>query len=458
MATYQTAVAVGGVRGTGNWGEDERPRDFRNMILWTQPEGDTPIFALMGRAKKKSVSDPEFHWWAEKKDIVQLQLNGAPGAGTPGSNQTLTVHGVDPDSDYAATYGSALHLKAGDVLLVQGTLQNTFAAEHVRVATTPTSATSVEVTRDVTGVGTAPDIPDGTTLLLIGSAYAEGTRSPDAASRNPQKWYNYTQIFKDTYEVTGTAEKTETRTGDPIKNDKLRKSFDHARGYELALLYGRKSETVGTNGKPMRYMGGLREFIPSTHQTIFPGTPQSEQDFIDACRPAYDWSTPAGDSRILFGGNGMAVALAKMARNSAGHGRVNFGEKVTMYGMRLKEIELPFGTIYFKRHPLLSRDSTMTNSGFLVDFSCLEYKYLRGRDTRAKDNVQHNDEDTRKGQWLTEASCLVDQGGLSMAFIHNFKYDDVGIAGAAVAQGAGTNSMQAELEALKAKVAAMGKK
>ena len=49
-------AAVAGLRGTGDFGTDERPKDFREMILFLNPNGDTPIFGLTSKAKKRIVS------------------------------------------------------------------------------------------------------------------------------------------------------------------------------------------------------------------------------------------------------------------------------------------------------------------------------------------------------------------------------------------------------------------
>jgi hypothetical protein len=114
------------------------------------------------------------------------------------------------------------------------------------------------------GGSTAGSIANAGGLTLIGSAYAEGTGAPRAVTRNPVKFKNYVQIFKDSYELTGTAaETTMARTGDPWSNDKKRKMFDHSKAIELAFLFGRQAEITGDNGKPKRFMGGIREFIPS---------------------------------------------------------------------------------------------------------------------------------------------------------------------------------------------------
>ena len=44
---------IAGLRGTGNWGTDERPKSFRESILFFSPNGTAAIFGLTAKAGKK---------------------------------------------------------------------------------------------------------------------------------------------------------------------------------------------------------------------------------------------------------------------------------------------------------------------------------------------------------------------------------------------------------------------
>ena len=55
-------MAFAGLRGTGDWGTDERPKNFREMILWRDPNGQTPLTALMSKMRSEATDDPEFSW------------------------------------------------------------------------------------------------------------------------------------------------------------------------------------------------------------------------------------------------------------------------------------------------------------------------------------------------------------------------------------------------------------
>src|SRR5262245_25952551 len=297
--------AVAGLRGTGDWGTDERPKDFRESILFFSPNGDAPIFGLTSKAGKRSVTDPEFAWWAESNNLVRLQANGALVAG----DTTITVDSADPTATtMGALYGTATHLKPGDLLLVEKTDQATFDNEMVQVDTV-LSDTQFTVTRGAGGTSAAT-IADDTFLTLIGSSYAEGTSAPRAVAKNPVKFSNYIQIFKDSYEITGTADNTTARTGSAWSNDKKRRIFKQSADIEWALMFGRKNETTGENGKPIRFMGGLREQIPSTNTTVF-GSAVTAATFMTAVQPAFDFDLGGGDTRMGFMGNFARAELGK---------------------------------------------------------------------------------------------------------------------------------------------------
>lgn len=406
-------AAVAGLRGTGDWATDERPKNFREFILFRNPNGTAPIFGLMAKVKKESVDDPEFNWWDEPNDLVRLTVNGALGTG----DTTVVINSTDPTIGSDVPWGVARHLKAGDILLVEPAADAVaFANEYIEVVSV-SSDTSFTVLRGAAG-STAAAIGNGASLLLMGSSYAEGTGAPRAASRNPIKYNNLCQIFKDTYEITGTAEQTRTRTGDPVKNDRKRKSFDHARAIELALLYGRKSETTGDNGKPKRTMDGLRRFIPASNTTVFTAA-YDLNAFLDAIAKPFDWDSEAGDTRIAFTGNTGLNFLNKKIMSGSGQSalNVNMDSSATLYGMNFTKFKVPQGTLLLKTHPLLNRHPLYRNSMFILDFSCITWRPMRGRDTKMKDDVQNKDEDLRRGYWQTEAGVEVSMGGLTMAYI-----------------------------------------
>jgi hypothetical protein len=406
-------MAIAGLRGPGDWGTDERPKDFRGTLLKRNPNGTAPILALSSRAGKRSVKDPEFIWWDEGNDITRLQVNGALSS----SDTLFTVDSPDPSiSSPGIVYGTATNLKEGDVLLVEpATDSATYNHELIEV-TQVVSDTQFIARRGVGGTSAA-SISNDIFLTLIGSSYAEGTGVPRAVSRNPMKYSNYTQIFKDTYELTGTADETETRTGPAYSEDKKRKMWKHAADIEWSIMFGRKHETTGDNGKPKRYMGGLRSFIPSTNVTVF-GAAVTVASYYAALEPLFQWETGAGNTRIAFAGSDAVMQLQTVFNASTNVTR-DLGASMKVYGMELTEFRTPMGTLLLKIHPLLSRHGLYKKSMFILDFDAINYIYLRNRDTKARDDVQAKDEDVRRGFFMTECSLEVLYGGLTMAYLGN---------------------------------------
>jgi hypothetical protein len=410
---------IAGLRGTGDWGTDERPKNFREGILRFSPDGDAPLFAMSAKAGKKSVNDPEFAWWAESNNLFRLQVNGALGSG----DTTITVDSADPTaSTMTALYGTATHLKGGDLLLVEKTDQATFDNEIVMVDTV-LSDTQFTVLRGQGGTSAA-SISDDVYLTLIGSAYAEGTAAPRATSKNPVKFSNYIQIFKDSYEITGTADNTEARTGSAWSNDKKRKSFKHSADIEWSILFGRKSEQTGENGKPLRFMGGLREQIPQAtpanggRTTVF-GSAVSAATFADAVSPVFDFDFGGGDTRMGYCGNHVRTELGKVIQATTGI-RMELGSTIKVYGQSFQEFIMPQGRLLLKSHPLLSRHPRFMKSMFVVDWSVTKYTTMKGRpDGKYHDDVQNKDEDVRRGYVQTDCSLMVDGGGLSCAYLGN---------------------------------------
>jgi hypothetical protein len=377
-----------GLRGTGSFGTDERPKEFREMILWSNPNGKAPLFALTAKAKTESLTDPEFAWWEETQTICRLAINN--GGGYNDSAVTLTVDG-----------GDARELIAGDLLQVEPTTETAAYAPEILRVTSVTNATTIVVVRASAGTSAAA-LADNQALFRIGNAQGEGTLSVGHSSTNPTKFSNYTQIFKTPYGITKTAKATKYRTGDPIKNDQKRKSFQHAEKIEQALFWGVASETNVTQDgetKILRTTRGIRSFVTSNNY-IFGVRPDMEQ-ILERLAPVFNEDAGnAGNERIAFCGNRALMTFASLAEDNI---HVQQDGHVKYYGMDFTKFIIPQGTIYLKSHPLMNVHPVYEASMFVMPGNGIIYRPLSGRDTHVEKNIQPNDADYLKDQWLTEA-------------------------------------------------------
>jgi len=381
-------AAIAGMRGTGDWGTDERPKSFREAILWRSPNGQAPLLALSAKMKSESVNDPEFSWWEEEMNALRLTM--ANGTAYSSSDTSIVV---------SSNLQDAQDVIPGDLFMVEKTLTSAYDHEVI-MASSVTNTTTVVFKRGQLGT-TAAGITVGANLTKIGNIFEEGSGAPTASTRNPTKLYNLVQIFKTVYEITNTATNTKARTGDPVKNDKKRKMFDHSVALEFAAIFGKRHETTGPNGKPMRSSGGflymLSQYAPDMI-TVFSTTP-TETQFTDAVYKVFNYDTGAGDERIVLAGNGALNSLNALAKNQS-RTRVHFDGVINQYGMKLQKWIMPQGTLYVKTHPLFNLHARFTNDMMILDPSTFKIRTMR--DTHFKDNIQDNDADGKKGQWLSE--------------------------------------------------------
>lgn len=400
--------AIAGLRGTGDWGTSERPQNFREFILWRDPNGDAPITALMARTRSESVDDPQFHWWEEENNPVRLQVNGA-----------LTT----AETTVVIDSGDALDLIAGDVLMVEKTETTAYDNEFIEVVSASNTTTFV-VTRGAADT-TAATLADDSFLTKVGNVFEEGSTSPNASTRNPTKRTNYCQIFKTTYRITETAKLTRARTGPALQNDKKRKMFDHSVALEFAYIFGKPYETTGPNAKPKRYTGGIMHYLAeefangSTHCMKIWTTTPTEDELLDTVHKVWDYRTGGrggGNERIGLAGNGFLNSINKLARNSSST-RINFDGTVKTYGMELQRWRFPQGTLYVRTHPLFNNHGRFNNSCIVINPGVLIDRPLRT--TKSMSNIQANDADEEKGQWLTESGPEY-QHMKTMSYLGNF--------------------------------------
>ncbi len=395
---------ISGLRASNDHGTDERPKNFREAILWLDPAGMTPLTAMSAKMRKETTDDPEFTWFEERQDAKRA--TPAADAGTPnaGDADSLVLQIVT-----GGTSQPARQFKPGDLLLrhstVQGqpsTYQGTGAtAPEIMRVTAITNDTTIAVIRGYAGrTGAMTAIAATDQFLLIGSAYAEGSGSANGISGAPSKVYNYTQIFKSAFNQTNTAISTRYRTGDAFANDRKRAMFRHSESLEQSAFWGVRKEDLTTDNEPIRSAGGLRYFL-ETNVNVAVGN-ITDDFFLDTLSPLFNYNAGgAGDQRICFVGNGALNAIQKMVRDASGV-RVNYTGEVSFFGMNLLKYRIPQGTFFLKSHPLMNTDPVYRNSMFVLNGRGFIVRPLKGRDTKIQTNIQANDEDQRKDQWLTE--------------------------------------------------------
>lgn len=401
-----------GMRGTGDWATDERPKNWRQGILYLYPNGMAPLTAILSKMKEMKVDDPQYHWWTK---TLATQGGSVTGVYTDAVLSSAYVSG--------GTSGDTLYVKVAEAVADE------FRVGH-QALLRDASHLDVDVNAKITAVvkngassyvaaklledddnGASTDLSDCDTILICGNINAEGAPIPDAIAYNPVKWYNYTQIFRTPLEITRTAMRTRLRTADAYKEAKRESLELHSIEMEKAFLYGIRSENTGANGKPERTTGGLIWAIKTNASgnvndfslnSDYSGQTwlQGGEDWMDAMLEQI-FRYGAMD-KLAFVGSGALLGIQRLAKT---YGQIQLTPMTTSYGIKVVQWITPFGTVNMKTHPLFSFESTTRNAMLIFEPMMLEYRYVDDtmfKPDPAMKKAGFTAYDGTKEEWLTE--------------------------------------------------------
>jgi len=411
--------------------DSRRLYDFSDRVAELAPE-ESPFFVYLSKIAKVPTSDPVFRFLENRSKIDwtnrSLYADSALGSLAAGVSGVVNF-----DDGSGANVDWLVPGMVVAVEVVDGKSQAVFRLDSV-------SVNSTETVCDVTcmSVGNSSEsgynaIADGDKAQVIGTAFAEGSGSPDVWSKSLEDDYGYTQIFKTAAEMTNTSIATNYRgyanEWQRIWNLKLR---EHKVDIERAMLFGQRGRSSG-----IQTTEGLAGHIIVNRQAQSPGSISYSSGapyFAAAAAASVTYDTFLGDFEILFdparGGSNNKLALAglpvisylnKVGNNSfidvsldagsAAHNTYNFqaSQREGSFGHSIMQLNTVHGDLSIVREPLFRGMS----SGMLLlaDMGQLAYRPLVGngvnRDTHVITNVQQADEDLRKDMILTEAGLEV---------------------------------------------------
>ena len=421
-----------GMRGNGDWATDQRPKNWRQGILFLFPNGDAPLTAMLSIMKEEKVDDPEFNWWTKGL---------ATQAGTVANVYTdalltsaYTTGGSAGDTLYCqVALAVANEWRVGHQALLRNTVNYADDTNGKVTGVTKNGASSYIAVQLLEADPTTTGIADCNRILIIGNINAEGAAMPDAIAYDPTKWTNFTQILRTPLEITRTARRTFLRTGDAYKEAKREALQLHSVEIEKAFLWGVSSENTGTNGKPERTTRGLISAIRSNSSIATVSDYTTQTDFTDVTwlDSGEEWLDQqleiifrfGGDERMAFAGSGVILAINKLVKE---YGNFEFNSATKDYGIQVMTWVTPFGRVHIKRHPLFSYEVTNRNSMVVFHPEDLRYRYIDDTqffDDPAKKNTGWTRRDGTKEEFLTE--CGLEYHHLEKtAFLAGFNNDN----------------------------------
>ena len=372
-----------GMRGTGDWVTDQRPKNWRQQVLKLYPNGMAPLTAILSMMRSKSVDDPEFNWWTQDMTAVSGAISGI--FTNADLSTAYVTGGAAGDTLYVRVLTTdASRIRTGHQILLRDASDYTVDVNGKVTDVTRGTTNSVLAVKllEADDNSTTHDLSDADNFKIIGNINAEGAEMPDSIALNPTKVRNYTQIFRTPLSMTRTAMKTRLRTPNDYQKAKAEALEMHSWEMELAFWWGIMTENTGDNGKPERTTMGAINFIRQyaaancndyTLNTDYSGSTWASggEDWLKAMLEQI--FRYGANSKMAFVGSGVLLGIDKLAMTS---GQINIVPGQKTYGMEITEWRTPFGSIYMKTHPLFSYDATTRNMMVILEPNELTYRYV----------------------------------------------------------------------------------
>jgi hypothetical protein len=366
-------AGIQGLRGTGTFGVDFRPKNYRELYSLLEPNGNAPLNALLSMTSSEATDDPEFKNFRDELPERKLIVDGAVSSA---STTSITVSAGNDN----------LFAVAGTILV------NATTGEVMR-CTADSSATALTVERNIGG--TSHTIADDANLFISGSAFEEGASSPTGVSFDASVASNYTQIFRTAFKVTETLRATNLRTGDKEDEMATKALKMHMQDIERAMFFGKLHESNGSTAQPRRFTGGLTTQISNVIDRSTASGVMNEDTFD---RQLIENVFAFGSKqKIMFCGAKVAGHLQKFGQDRWSPETVQGS-----YGVNLTQYSTFAGDLMVHLHPQFRQVPGMENAAVIIDFPYLKYRYMEGRDTALLRDRQSADEDAVKHEYLTE--------------------------------------------------------
>ena len=374
-------AAIQGLRGSGEFSTDFRPKNYRELFTLMEPNGNAPLNALLAMGSSEATDDPEFKNFRDELPDRKLKVNGAVAST---STTSITIDASD-DNKFAINGAIVVNSETAEVM-------------HV---TADTTATTLTVTRNIGG--TTHQIADNADLFIAGFAAAEGGSSPTAISFDASVSSNFCQIFRTAFQVSNTLNSTFLRTGDKMDEAMTKALKLHMSDIERAMFFGVKHEANGSTAQPTRFSGGLLNSLTNvvditTDYAAYGGTGAGKmpEEGFDSLLISTIFKF-GSKQKIAFVGENVANHLQQYGKD-----RWQPTALEGAYGVNLTRYNTFAGDLMVHLHPQFRQVPGMKDSMIVVDFPYLSYRYLEGRDTQLLENRQSPDADSVKHEYLTE--------------------------------------------------------
>lgn len=362
-------------------------REVGPEIFYLDP--DINVLTILSDAADNDLTDnPQYEWFEKAL---------RPKTATVDVTSTIIASAVATGLVLDAGFEDVVQV--GDIVDVNG------RGERLLV-TTRTDSTTFVVVRGAAGSSASAAIASGDGLTVVGSAYAEGTGSPEPDEWQEVRKFGYTQIFKRSFAGSGTREATMTYFGRGFRSKLAREKMTEFKlDVERAFLFGGRSEvqasgaatpTVGTG--VLRTTGSIVNTYTPSNVLDLAGGALTEPGLERLLEDVFA-HTASGDTRTLMASTSLVTILDQLAVDKMR----TVSDPALTYGIAVKEWVTSHGRLLIVKHRGLGDVGTaLGRGGIIVDAKKLAQRTLAGRDIKIQKDVNDRGTDGWKDQYFGE--------------------------------------------------------
>lgn len=326
----------------------ERLDSFNSKLFRSQLAGTAPIFALSSGSAQFQLTS-KIHYWFMKQPYSSKLIASAT------ANNTATSITVDK----------------GAVVEPSSVIMNTKTNEYMFVSAV--SGNTLTVVRGF-AESTAAAVTQNDELLYLGTAKKEGSLAPNPKYRRGVPRMNYSQIFRNGWGTTRTAEHIKFITGNKATENKEDAVSMHAQDIEMALLLGRKSLNQVDSSEVLSTMDGLTSIVKNNTALAAAATLDSIQEWMYSNFETCPEGVP--NERVVMTSLNVLYILNKLIRE-AGSSYYPIGTATKVYGLDVYALQLPgMQEVKILAHPLFSQTESLSKSMLIYHPGLIKIGYM----------------------------------------------------------------------------------
>ena len=257
-------------------------------------------------------------------------------------------------------------------------------------------------------------------------AYAEGSAIGEETRKRVRRLKNCTQIFREPYSITGTADASQHYGGSELARLQARKLAKIKSDIEFALLTNGDISLDSTSENPKRTFAGfgiggsagagviksLDGRGDSNLQLDFDADGLDEMDeaveyiFSDMIEGSMEKTVYCSNKWLRFitalGRQGVGPAGTIAANHTI---NVESGAANVTAGLQVTRYQGPVGVLNFVPHPMLK--GAYEDFALAVDMANVDLRPLASRDMQLRSDVVNDGRDARVDEWLMEVGCEI---------------------------------------------------